>query len=630
MAVTSTKWLDVFSRFIEHIRIVSKEVTSADDRGVKLVLWGSQRYFLEQMCSAMDRGVRQFYCLKARQLGESTISAAIVVEWLALHPNMIGVLVTDDDGNRDAMRDLLRRFVNSIPDEFTGGKFHIKPGQDNKGMMGFSNGARLDFLVAGHRKKPNWGEGRGYTLAWLTEVGKYGDPVGLQNFEEALAQENPDRLVIYESTGNGYNHWRDRYMQAKKDTATKCAIFVPWCTKELNRIKSDDPRFEIYGAEPPSEDEQERIDLVKKRYGFDVSMEQLAWYRWKQDDDSQEEGTLAQNNPWTEEDAFQLSGHSFFRIMLVQRDLTRIYDTPIYYQGYRYQMTGDFFETRLEQITEESQAHRVELKVWYPPVANGKYVIGLDPAYGRNDEKDCHTIYVGRCFADKVVQCAEYATYEVETWQAAWVLFHLAGCYRDCIINVELSGGPGRAVMREFQRLRELLEAEIYIAQVGEMGWSDVIGNARWFLYNRADSLGSGFAYNSDTTAQIKFELMNLLRDTYTTGQSEVNSAALLEEMQTIVQDGSEIGAPKGVGGKAKDDRTMAFALANFPYTRWQRPLLLAQGVTYDLAMGDERREAPDGEKTVSNIVRNFFRTQQARLEAAREPDAFLAERGLE
>jgi hypothetical protein len=620
-----SRWLAVFLKFIEHLRIVSKEASSEDERGVKLELWGSQRYLLERICEGMERGVRAFYCLKARQLGESTVTAALVVFWMATHPNMLGALVVDSDGNKEAFRDLLRRFVNSIPKEFTGGKFNIVKGGDNRYYMRFSNGARLDFLVAGGKKKPNWGEGRGYALAWLTEVGKYGDPDGLSNFEEALAQTNPDRFVIYESTGNGFNMWRDRYMQAKKDPLTKCAIFVPWCTKELNRIASDDARFEIYGAEPPTEEEQEKIDLVRERYGVEIDMEQLAWYRWRQADDSVAESSLFQNQPWTEEESFQLSGFSFFRMAVVQKDLARIYDTPIFYQGYRFLISNDFFETKIEQITEETRINEVELKVWYPPVVDAKYVIGIDPAYGRNDWKDRTVISVWRCYADRLVQCAEYATSEAETFQAAWVMFYLAGLYRDCILNVELSGGPGRAIMREFDSLRDRLNSEIFVHQVDELGWYDVIGNARWFLYHRADSMGAGYVYNSETTARSKFEIMNSLRDTYTTGQAEVNSAAMLEEMLTVAQDGSSIEAPN----RGKDDRVIGFALANYVWITWRRPELLAQGMSYARVTADETGDAPSGEQTIKNIVTRFFQRQNEALEHANDPEQWLVDRGL-
>lgn len=620
-----SRWLAIFLKFIEHLRIVSKEVTSEDERGVKLELWNTQRRALNEICAGMDRGVRIFKILKGRQQGISTISAAIVVFWLALHKNMIGVLVTDTDGNKEAFRDLIRRYVNSIPAEFTGGKFSIVKGGDNRYYFKFSNGSRLDLLVAGTKKKPAWGEGRGYTLAWLTEVGKYGDPEGLSSFEEALATENLDRLSIYESTGFGFNHWRDSYLQATKDPHTQAAIFIGWWAKELNSIPIDDPRFETYGAEPPTEDEQAKIDFVREAYGHEVTAEQLAWYRWRASDDSVSESSLAQNQPWTDEEAFQLSGFSFFRIAVVQKDLRRIYDTPVWYQGYRFLITNDFFETKIEQITEAEYSDRVELKVWYPPHPNGKYVIAVDPAYGRNDWKDRTCISVWRCYADRMVQCAEYATHEAETFQAAWVMFYLAGLYRDCILNVELSGGPGRAIMREFDTLRDKLNSEVFFHQVDELGWFDVVGNARWFMFHRADSMGPGFIYNWETTVRNKFEMMNLCRDTYTTGQVEVNSADMLSEMRTVVQDGSSIEAPN----RGKDDRVIAFALANYAWVTWRRRELLGQGLSFAQVTADEAGDAPSGEATIKGIVTRFFARQNEALEHADDPDQWLVDRGL-
>src|SRR5260370_4282543 len=88
-------WLPVVLDFCSHLTIDSKE------SGVgPLNLYRAQRRLLEEVCEGLDRGVRHFLVLKARQLGISTVSLALDLLWLSVHPGTQGALITDDDGNR--------------------------------------------------------------------------------------------------------------------------------------------------------------------------------------------------------------------------------------------------------------------------------------------------------------------------------------------------------------------------------------------------------------------------------------------------------------------------------------------------------------------------------------------------
>ena len=133
-------------------------------------------------------GIHDFTCLKSRQLGITTISLAIDIFWLAVHPGIIGALVCDTETNRDTFRETLRRYVTSFPKSFMGSGFQLVKGGDNRSFMKFSNASRLDFLVAGTTNKASWGESRGYSLAHCTEVANYGNPAGLYSFREGLAE----------------------------------------------------------------------------------------------------------------------------------------------------------------------------------------------------------------------------------------------------------------------------------------------------------------------------------------------------------------------------------------------------------------------------------------------------------
>jgi hypothetical protein len=629
----ASKWIDLFHEFIENLRIVSKEVTSADEHGTELELWGSQERFLQELADGLENGIRVFVCLKSRQLGVTTISLAIDLFWLAMHPGTKGALVVDSEDNREDFRRTLRKYLESFPKDYFGDDFAIIKGGDNRNGMTFSNGSSLLFLVAGKTKtKVNWGEGKGFSFAHLSELGKYGNGEGVKNFEEALAQHNPDRLVIYESTANGFNHWRDRWLEAKSDTFTQRAFFIGWWANPYNQIEIDSPRFQQFGGDQYTEDEQELIEAVWTQYHHKITQEQVAWYRWRESL-AAKSGTdiLDQNNPWVEQQAFIASGNSFFPLRKISLDMGRLSaggPDEAAFMPYRFEVGNEFLSMQMIALTEISDVREIQLRVWEAPVATGEYVIGCDPAYGRNDHKDRSAISVWRCYADRLVQVAEFASADILTKHCAWILAFLAGAYSNCLVNLEL-GGPGRLIMLEWDHIRDMLNSEAYAVRVKQWEWEDALNNARWYLYHRRDSMGPGYAYNFEATFRTQSELMHGFRGAYETGELDIKSVKLLEEMILVRQEGAHIGAPESRSEDSKDDRVFSAAMADRAWMDWTRKSLMVQGRTYDVVMNEEKDEQSPHAKAVNGIVFNFITRKLNEEVPVDQRPRWLVERGL-
>jgi hypothetical protein len=838
-------------------------------------------------------------------------------------------------------------------------------------------------------------------LAHLTEVSKYGTPEGISSFKETLAEKHPDRLFMWESTALGFNHWKEMYEEACRDTYTKRGFFIGWWSKEPNALDRNDPRFPVFGLVPPDSEEREMMKLVRERHGVVISMEQLAWRRWRDADTSTDKAALDQNQPWlcltgearvgtargilkladvepgmlgtcgevlvsksngvkpilrvetslgyevrgtanhpligvdgeeiplaealgcavklqpprmaddvysvewcegitkcrvtitpdfarlvgifmgdgsatgsprsgwvvqivcsdretglideyirlfdacfgvkanwykkakhhanhvtqnwaavqcssrmvfdtfkklglveaettgatrrnvhvpefiwrsprhvvkeflsglfetdgfngfatdrvvfsskyrefardvqrlllafgitskvtravttckgkpfgsytltlratesrrfneeigflserkrsrfvppeqrpnatsrrgkhclpivfedvvtavvdegVEEEVFNLSvedshlfdangvlthnceqafvqsGYSFFQVRTLSKLLDKIYDpaTGVTYIPYRFHLGNTFHESRMDLIPEsdiELQGTEIiDLRVWEQPVDGATYVIGCDPAFGRNDWGDRHAVSVWRCFADKMVQVAEYADNRVETYQCAWVLAYLAGVYKDCILNIELTG-PGRAVFRELDDKRNEYRAEPNRKLVMDREWDNFLGSARYYLYHRPDSIGAGYAYHTEMTWSIKSRVLNQLRDALMTNCLEIRSAPLVDEMMSVVQDGSEIAAP----GTLKDDRVFAAVLACMAWKDWVQASMIQKGQTYEIVIQSEEAEPTKAHTLVRHIVHNFWKTQTELLDNPPEaPPGILEQRGM-
>jgi hypothetical protein len=159
--------------------------------------------------------------------------------------------------------------------------------------------------------------------------------------------------------------------------------------------------------------------------------------------------------------------------------------------------------------------------------------------------------------------------------------------------------------MDELRHLRQLLDSRLIPGLSESAGnLEDIFSSVRWYLYHRPDSMGAGYVYNWKTNQDNKLLIMNQLRDTYAVGALEVFSVPLLEEMERVVQDGSEIKAE----GRAHDDRVFALALAVHAWIQWVRAGMIANDQRFDRVATEERLalEAPQA-SMIGRVVSDFF-----------------------
>ena len=632
----ASRWLKVFEEFTRDVRIKSKEVTSQDERGAPFVPWESQDRYMRQLAAGLDDGIRNFIWLKGRQLGVTTVSLLLDVFWIATHRHLDAALVTEHEGNREKNRGMIRHYINSFPKGYFGDDFYILKGKDNIKEMGFSNGSTIRFLVAGTKKKSiSWGEGAGYAMVHCTELASYYGVEGLASLEESFAKANPDRLYLYESTAKGIaNVMYDRWRRAESDPVTWRANFLGWWANPHNSYARTHPHFAQYGKRPRTAEERGLIAEVAKLYDCEITPEQLAWYRWMAETATGDEASLLhQNNPWTAEDAFVMTGYSYFQMRLLNKAGLAIENNPEDhgYSAYRYDYGERFFDMKLEYLDPENEGLRdqVELKVWLEPEDDGRYVIGMDPSFGEaHGDKAC--ISVWRCFADCIEQVAEFATNRVEPKRTAWVLAHLAGAYKDCIINVELEGG-GYNVMQELDSLRGQLRSDVYADHVRSKDWEDAMGWARWYLYHRVDSPGKGYMYNTKASYDTKRRMLGGYNGAFVTNELIIHSIKLILEMQNVRVEGNEIGAPESTSEDCKDDRVMAAGLACMAWNEWRKAEMIALGLTRKRILDEHEGKTPMIAQRMNNLVYRFMQSVDERArEAEFAPiETWRSERGL-
>lgn len=417
-------------------------------------------------------------------------------------------------------------------------------------------------------------------MAHMTECSLWKSLAGVESLRASLARENPMRLYVWESIANGFNWFYDHCQNAKKDTRHMRFIFCGFWSNPTYSIPRDDEDYKTYWDGHLTEEELIRARYCKQEYGVTVKPEQIAW--WRRENEYHADEYMMRHYPWTEKECFIASGSAFFPAARTLELSEALAAGPVY-QAYRYKFSEKFLESEIEQVLDPDEAM---LRVWEPPEPGGIYAIGCDPSGGGGGTSDDHSVQVLRCYADRVVQVAEFQSNKPLTYQFSWVLAHLCGAYRDHVANLEVTG-VGAAVMPEIRNLRQLADQGLITAMPTiENQILPMIGNVRWFLYKRADTYsGAGNVINWKTNSDNKAMIFSALRDNIMLHRIEIRSVRLMRQLQAIVEDNGYIGA--AADSSENDDLVMALVLAHWAWIDQIRNGLLARNHTYDNVKGD-------------------------------------------
>ena len=576
-------------------RFCAKLVIDTKERGQMPLRWnGCQRYMVEEIAKGLDAGKHTYVMLKGRQLGISTVSLALDLYWLFTHPGLQGAMVTDTEENRTLFRSNIVAYMNALP---RGAK--VPAIEHNRTQLVLKNRSRMNYLVAGTRSNGSLGRGKAVNFMHGTESSSWGDEEGLASLFATLAQQNPHRLYMFESTARGFNMYYEMWETAKA-SKTQGAIFVGWWRNEAYMKSPGSLEYKTYWDGNPTSDEREWMGEVFRTYKFSISDRQLAWWRWYNAEQAIDPNMALQEFPWLPEQAFQLSGSRFFSGEKINEMYRGAMDLEP--RWFRWKFGVRFDQTEFVETNEEN----AECAIWEMPDPKGVYALGCDPAYGSSEWADEFSISVWRCYADRVEQVAEVGTAAWTTSNFAWVIAHLAGMYRNSLVILEMLG-PGGAVYNEMQNLKMM---------AGMRGWDqtqqnmyDVTRNIRDYLYRRQDSMTGTLALQWQTNSREKNRIMETMRSYIERGAVVLKSMTTLEQMRNIRRKGDQVGGD----GRAKDDRVIAAAYAIT--AGWNDTLMIemqSQGRTY-LA---EHQPRQDGivRTPLENAVRGMFESRGIRF----------------
>src|SRR5580765_2323541 len=134
-----------FWEFVETIPLASRDAEKAP-----LIPFGTQRVLIREIWKGLERNIRQFYILKAGQVGSTTILQLLTLFWYKQSHGLQGVMIADSDELREFLRDQFTLMAKEEVDE-------CEPDdpspfrKNNRNLITWDNGARLTFQTAGMR-----------------------------------------------------------------------------------------------------------------------------------------------------------------------------------------------------------------------------------------------------------------------------------------------------------------------------------------------------------------------------------------------------------------------------------------------------------------------------------------------
>ncbi len=465
-------------------------------------------------------------CVKARQVGISTLISSIIYHHTATRSNILSKISSHDQDSSDNIYNMYKLFYDKTDELF-------------RPMVKYSNRKELLFenpdeesraRVPGLNSRltvdtaKNTSLGRSFTIQNFhgSEIAYWQNPEEVMMGVEEAVPYTEGTIICLESTANGVgNYFHAKCEAAANGKSDYQLLFIPWFWEPAYRVWKYDVKLGQLCDHDKAEYGNEK-ELAEK---FKVMPEQLQWRRNKIENNF--EGSVerfSQEYPTTWREAFIFSGQPLFNVktLLAMKDSVK---KPI--------MQGHIVWDK-ERKFSVSESKSGALKIWEQPQKDEVYTIGADVSEGV-DGGDNSVVEVLK--VRDMEQVAEWCGL-TQPDDLALIIFYLANIYNKPLTGVEVNN-HGLTTVVTLQNLK-------YWNQYRRIVFDKV-------SKKRKDALGW------KTTSVTKPLMVDGLRQRIREGEILLNSKDLIDEMLSFVLlDDGKMGALSG----KHDDRVIAAAIA--------------------------------------------------------------------
>ena len=451
--------------------------------------------------------------LKARQMGFSTLTEAMIFKKTVTAFNIKSGIITHEASATDNLFNMSKRYLDNLPDEM---KPQIKKSNAKELVFDNENGTGLKGVIK-CMTAGNTTVGRSDTFQNL-HVSEYAFWGGKKKETLiGLLQTVPDTLntmVIIESTANGYDDFKDMWDDAVAGKSQFIPVFCAWW--ELDGYRKAYDGFTLT-------DEETKL---KELYNLDN--EQIAWRRWCIHNNCRGDVNLfKQEYPSCPEEAFLSSGNCVFDKEKIIERLQKVKE-PIKRGSFLYDYDG----LKVTNIKWQDEPNGI-IKIYKDVVKGRPYVIGGDTAGDGSDN------FVGEVLDNISGEQVAELSHQTDEDLYARQMYCLGKYYNEALIGVEVNFSTYPE--KELERLEY---PNLYHRQQ-----EDSVTHKYQFK--------KGFKTTSVTRPIIIAGLVEVIRDDVDT----INSAELLHECLSFIK--NEQGRAEAEQGK-HDDRVMAMGIAHY------------------------------------------------------------------
>lgn len=453
--------------------------------------------------------------LKSRQLGFSLVVCALAIRKCIVTPYSNCLLVSMDQKSTNEIFDKLKIMYDNLPS-------WLKPDTiaNNRQQIKMTNGSKITCVTEGNK---DIGRGATNTIVHLSEYAFWKNPQKqLKSIQKTLVAGG---IIVIESTANSLNFFNELYFKAKNKENDYSAFFFNWIEGRELFEKDYKLAVERWKARnngkmlTKADLDDDELELIK----LGATLDQLVFRRLEIETDGID--AFHQERPSTDLEAFLSTGQQIFdnkRIDEVEKAILSKKDKYIPKNG----------------IVDLSNSLRTyygkSFYIYHLPEPGMRYYIGVDCSEGVGQDYSVCVVY------DKHgKECAMFKNNTIKPYQFAQLIFDIGHLYNKGIIGVEKASG-GHSVI-------EKLFYELKYKNMSRYQTYDERNKAQW---------NPGF----DTNSKTKGLIINNLREMFETGQIQVNSRELLEELKVfeIKENGVSMGAMRG----RNDDIIIATAIA--------------------------------------------------------------------
>lgn len=306
---------------------------AASETGRLYPLWTSQRLIIEAIGrvekerfeSGHPDGIL-YLVLKARQLGASTLSEAIICHRSTTHAHTLGMLASDTPDSSAFLFDMYERMIDNLP-------WYMRPQITERvknDEVVYATGSHIFVGASKSTRKGGQSEGgrgqigRGKTLSLLhlSELATWEHYAQIHSALMPAVPVTPRTFGAFESTAQGRNNgWHLEWKEAKAGRGRFFCIFIPWYAE---RTKYWRPAPDGWLPSPDTVAHAQRAEANGPRWmsgTVRLTKEQLYWYESERMT-AANKGELSkflEEYPADDEEAFQHAGRSVFSIDVRER-----------------------------------------------------------------------------------------------------------------------------------------------------------------------------------------------------------------------------------------------------------------------------------------------------------------------